>query len=100
MKVHFGYRDGSGEYFVIVDTARCDGCGACIEVCPKGALEKTSAFVGLEDKAVAGVRDEFRRRLREVCSGCAREPAPCAVACPPGCLTVIWTESAPSSGKA
>lgn len=102
MIVHFGYRDASGEYFVTLDAARCDGCGACIDACPKGALEKTTAFVELEDKTVAGVKEGFRRRLRETCSDCMRGrapgPATCAAACERGCLTVVWSEatSAPS----
>ena len=28
MIVHYGYADGSGGYYLIVDTDECDGCGA------------------------------------------------------------------------
>lgn len=39
MIIHYGYADGSGEYYLIVDTDKCDGCGRCVEVCPNDILE-------------------------------------------------------------
>ncbi len=33
-KVHYGYTDGTGEYFIAIDTGRCDGCGECVSACP------------------------------------------------------------------
>jgi hypothetical protein len=29
---NYGYKDGSGEYFITLDTDKCDGCGKCVEV--------------------------------------------------------------------
>jgi ferredoxin len=39
MRAHYGYADGSGEYYIIIDTDRCDGCGACASACPKDIFE-------------------------------------------------------------
>ena len=50
---HFGYADGSGEYYIVIDSDRCDGCGICVEKCPQGALEMVIELVDLEDKTVA-----------------------------------------------
>ena len=34
MKISYGYSDGTGEYYITVDTGKCDGCGKCVEACP------------------------------------------------------------------
>ena len=39
MIANYGYKDGSGEYFIAIDTDRCDGCGECAPACPAGVLE-------------------------------------------------------------
>ena len=39
MLANYGYKDGSGEYFITIDTDRCTGCGDCVPVCPAGVLE-------------------------------------------------------------
>jgi len=39
MQAHYGYKDGSGDYFIIIDTDKCNGCKKCAEACPYGVLE-------------------------------------------------------------
>ena len=39
MMANWGYQDGSGNYFITIDTDKCDGCSACVEACPQGVLE-------------------------------------------------------------
>ena len=31
MIANYGYKDGSGDWFISIDTDRCNGCGKC---CP------------------------------------------------------------------
>jgi ferredoxin len=54
-----------------IDKTTCTGCGACIEVCPPGAL------IMKDDKAV--LEEEFC----EECGFCAAE-------CPTGAITILF----------
>ncbi len=53
MIAHYGYADASGEYYIVIDTDKCDGCEECVKVCPEGVFE-----IALDDydKAVACVK--------------------------------------------
>ena len=48
---------------ITIDLARCNGCGACVEVCPEGALYL------VDDKAM-GIAFEFegKRRKQFLCT--------------------------------
>ncbi len=41
MIANFGYKDGSGDFFISIDTDKCDGCGDCVPVCPEHVFEVT-----------------------------------------------------------
>jgi NAD-dependent dihydropyrimidine dehydrogenase PreA subunit len=62
---------------ITIDLARCDGCGACVEVCPEGALYL------IDDKAVVEA---------ELC----RECEACVVACPEEAIAITTPEVAPA----
>ena len=50
MIANHGYTDGSGTYFISVDSEKCDGCGKCVDACPYGVLEVVDdPFDPLED---------------------------------------------------
>lgn len=66
MKVNYGYSDGTGEYFVTIDTVKCDGCGQCIKACPAGIFTVANDDSG-EPKAV--VKEELRKKLAQICPG-------------------------------
>ncbi len=89
---YYGYADGSGEYFIVVDTDKCDGCGACVEQCPQGALEIRTELIDLEDRNVAGVTEEHRRKLRYTCASCKPETGqtPCVLSCEVEALGAVW----------
>lgn len=91
MITYYGYTDGSGEYFVVIDSDKCSGCGNCVRHCPKSALQLEPVFVDLEDKTVATVKEEYRNKIGFVCAECKPELnlAPCVLACRNGAVKCI-----------
>ncbi len=92
MITYYGYCDGSGEYFIVVDSDKCNGCGKCTVQCPQNALELQTEFIDLEDKTVAAVVEEHRKKIKYTCSSCKPEinQAPCVLACPTKALKSVW----------
>jgi Fe-S-cluster-containing hydrogenase component 2 len=80
---YYGYCDGSGEFYVIVDSNKCRGCGKCVASCPEKALELQTEFIDLEDKTVAAVKEEHRKKIKYTCDACKPEKneTPCVLAC-------------------
>jgi Fe-S-cluster-containing hydrogenase component 2 len=89
---YYGYTDGSGEYYIIIDDEKCNGCGTCIKACPQGALKMETMFIDLEDKMVAAVTEEQRKKIRYTCSPCKPETGdvPCVQACNQNAISCIW----------
>jgi len=65
-KVQYGYADGTGNYFVIIDTTRCDGCGECVPVCPAAIFEVVPDDNG---HPKARVKEAVRKKLAFLCPG-------------------------------
>jgi predicted CoA-substrate-specific enzyme activase len=66
MKVNYGYSDGTGDYFITIDTAKCDGCGECVKVCP------SCLFVIAKDeggKPRAAIKEDLRKKIAIKCPG-------------------------------
>ena len=95
MIANYGYKDGSGDFFIAIDTDKCDGCGDCVPACPYDVFA-----VGedpndpLRDDPVAMVGEEHRRKLKYTCNPCKpdhdRPPLPCVQACKPGAISHSW----------
>ncbi len=91
MIAQYGYADGSGEYYITIDTDRCDGCEECVKVCPQGVLE-----VALDDydKAVARVKEDVIKSIHYICLGyhlrCANEENNCHTVCPQDAISHTW----------
>ena len=65
MIANFGYKDGSGEFFITIDTDKCNGCGDCIPVCPSGVLDIVeNEYDPLADEKMAVVKDEHRKKIK------------------------------------
>jgi predicted CoA-substrate-specific enzyme activase len=66
MKINYGYSDGTGEYFITIDTDQCDGCGECVQACPAGVF-----IVDKDDSGQlkAMVKEEVRKRIALECPG-------------------------------
>jgi ferredoxin len=100
MQAYYGYKDGSGEWFIIIDSDRCDGCGRCVGVCPADALEiGADEFDPMSEKQVARLKEGERKKVRYTCTPCrpgyGEAPPPCAAACKPGAIshTEAWQQS-------
>lgn len=91
MIANYGYKDGSGEYFISLNTDRCDGCGDCVTACPVGVLEM---IVNDYDEKVAAVTDAQRKKIKYSCAPCKplqdRPPLPCIAACKPVVIAHSW----------
>ena len=71
MLAHYGYKDGSGDYFISIDTDNCDGCKKCIEACPCGAIAVgEDEYDPLRDGPVAMVTSDERKKIRYACDAC------------------------------
>jgi len=106
MLANYGYKDGSGEYFITIDTGKCDGCAKCVTACPNGVLE-VGEDIGdpLRNTPVARVTDEQRKKIGYTCGECKTYLSsntsveknaegiaglPCVSACGPGAIDHSW----------
>jgi len=91
MKISYGYSDGTGEYYITVDTGKCDGCGKCISVCPAENLEVRPDDHG---QLKAGIKDAVRKKIHLTCPGyksCSTtHQANCHSACPNDAISHTW----------
>jgi len=66
IKAQYGYSDGTGDYFITVDTELCDGCGKCAEACPAHILV---AELGEQGLIKVKVKEAVRKKLGFLCPG-------------------------------
>jgi Fe-S-cluster-containing hydrogenase component 2 len=94
MLANYGYKDGSGDYFITIDTDKCTGCGKCVEVCPFDVMA-----VGedendpLSDQKVAFVTEAERKKIKYTCAPCKPNKdaiPPCINACEPNAIIHSW----------
>lgn len=83
----------AGSFYPRIDTARCEGKEACLQVCPTGVFvirrltpaEKSTRPLGTRLKLwVHGGRQAFAEHA-EVCSGCGL----CVQACPERAIVLV-----------
>lgn len=86
MLANYGYKDGSGDWFITIDTGKCDGCGKCAEACPEGVFE---VIIDDYDDQVAAAKEDHRKNIKYVCGPCGAS-RPCQAACPKAALTFSW----------
>jgi NAD-dependent dihydropyrimidine dehydrogenase PreA subunit len=90
MIANYGYTDGSGEYFITIDTSFCLECKShsCVSACPQGVFE---IITDDYDEPACSVKESFRKQLSYVCSPCkpARKSSvpPTFLPCIQSCLS-------------
>ncbi len=96
MRAQYGYQDASGNYFITLDTDRCNGCGDCERACPAAVftvLDKDPNDPFREDP-VAVIPVDKQRRLKYLCNPCKPSsrgaPLPCVHACRTGAIEHSW----------
>ncbi len=91
MLANYGYIDGTGEYYIIVDTNKCNGCGRCIDACPASLFRVTTDDY---EKEVAEVKPELVTKVSHLCPGhsaCAKIiEATCQRVCEFGAISHAW----------
>ena len=94
MIANYGYKDGSGDFFITIDTDKCDGCGDCLPVCPQKVLEiRGNEFDPLADNDMVAVREEHRKKIKYSCAQCKGSDGavlPCVAACTRYAIVHSW----------
>ena len=93
MIANYGYSDAEGEFYITIDTGRCETCDdkPCVGACP------ATLFVEEEDpygEQVVAIDEGKRKKLKYECVPCkpasSRVELPCVAACPFDALTHSW----------
>ena len=92
MIANYGFKDGSGDWFIVIDTDKCNGCGKCANVCPANLFEiGPDEYDISRETPVVSVKHEQRKNVRYSCAPCRPRygvgPSPCVVSCEPGAIS-------------
>ncbi len=96
MLANYGYKDASGDYFITIDTDKCDGCGDCLTACPAQIFVVVDEDPNdpMRDEPVVLVTEDKNKKLKYECNPCKppshRLPLPCVEACPTGAISHCW----------
>jgi len=95
MLANYGYQDASGEFYIAIDTDKCNGCRDCVPACPANVFEvvpdENDPF---SDEDVAQVEASARKKIGFSCGPCKPTSGvrdlPCVNACEVSAITHSW----------
>jgi ferredoxin len=91
MIANYGYEDGSGHYYIKIDTSKCAECSkkGCITSCPEALF--ATEMDDFDDEVVL-IRDNARNTLQTSCARCKAggEKELCIKACEAGAIGFSW----------
>jgi Fe-S-cluster-containing hydrogenase component 2 len=96
MLANYGYKDASGDFFITIDTAKCNGCGDCAGTCPASVfmISDEDPNDPMRNEPVALVAEDRKTRLKYECNPCKpstdRAPLPCLQVCKAGAISHSW----------
>ena len=95
MRIHYGYTDASGDYRITIDTELCDGCGKCVDVCPKELYEVVEDDMDIDnDSNVARIKKVWVKEIGIQCPGYERcrsdIGSTCHEVCPHSAISHTW----------
>jgi len=96
MIANYGYKDASGDFFITIDTNKCNGCGDCAPACPAEIFLVVDEDPNdpMSEEPVAVVSGEKKKKLKYECGPCKQasdgSPLPCVEACKAGAISHSW----------
>ncbi len=88
---NYGYEDGSGHYYIRIDTGKCAECAAkgCIEACPEKLF--VTELDDFDDEVVV-IREDGRNTLQTSCALCKSEGKTelCVASCGKDTIGFSW----------
>lgn len=96
MLANYGYKDASGDFFITINTDKCNGCEDCVTACPAlvFVVVDEDPNDSLREEPVAMVAPEKKKKLKYECGPCkpvsSRLPLPCVEACSASAISHSW----------
>jgi ferredoxin len=91
MEAFYGYSDGSKDYFIVIDTDKCDNCGECVTACPEKLFATAADDYG---RTVALVPETMTKQIGYLCPGLERcrkkVQSPCQSVCRSQAIRLTW----------